>query len=70
METPTTTRSSGSAGEVAPRVVIFEENTGARVEVLELPSTTHLGAVFHHSGHTWRITATRSHSRVLFAEPT
>jgi len=70
METPTTSRGSDSADDVQARVVIFEETAGARVEVLELPSTTRLGEVFRHCGHTWKITATRTHARVLFAEPT
>jgi hypothetical protein len=52
-----------------PRVVILDEGDETRVEVLELPEATSLGADFSHRGKSWRVTGLRSNSRVLIAEP-
>jgi hypothetical protein len=50
------------------RVVILDEGTTARVAVLELPEDVGIGASFCHSGTCWRVTGTRTSSRVFIAE--
>jgi hypothetical protein len=55
---------------VRPRVVVLGHGESARVEVLELPEATTLGSSFSYCGKSWRITASRTRSRVLIAEPT
>ena len=57
------------AGLRRPRVVIFEFDSGSRVEILELPESASLGDIFCHSGTEWRVTATRTGDRVLIARP-
>ncbi len=52
-----------------PRVVILDEGQSARVEVVELPESVHVGASFSHSGTSWRVIGERPHSRVFIAEP-
>ena len=52
-----------------PRVVIFELESGPRVEILELPESATLGDSFCHSGTEWRVMATRTGDRVLIARP-
>ena len=52
-----------------PRVVIFEDRSSTRVEVLELPASVTPGGSFHHGGTTWRVTGTRTRQRVLIAQP-
>lgn len=69
METPATYRSSQQAQLVAPRVVIFNRGCDTRVEVVQLPTATDLGEVIRHCGACWRITGSRTHHRVLVAEP-
>ena len=59
---------SGHTGRNRPRVVILDEGTSARVEVLELPEEVHIGASFCHSGTSWKVTGERPHSRVVIAE--
>jgi hypothetical protein len=51
-----------------PRVVILDEGSSARVAVLELPEELSVGASFCHSGISWRVTGTRTSSRVFIAE--
>jgi hypothetical protein len=53
-----------------PRVVILEGQGRPKVEVLELPATTSLGAFFSHSGTRWLVTDMRTGNRVLIARPT
>lgn len=55
-------------GVSRPRVVILDEGSSARVEVLELPEGVDVGASFCHSGTSWRVTGTRTSSRVFIAE--
>ena len=57
------------AGLRRPRVVIFELNGDARVEILDLPESASPGDSFCHSGTEWRVTATRTGDRVLIARP-
>jgi len=52
-----------------PRVVIFELDSGPKVEILELPESASLGDSFCHSGTRWRVMATRTGDRVLIARP-
>jgi hypothetical protein len=52
-----------------PRVVIFELDSGPRVEILELPESASLGDSFCHSGTRWKVMATRTGERVLIARP-
>jgi hypothetical protein len=52
-----------------PRVVIFELESGPRVEILELPESATLGDSFCHSGTEWQVMATRTGDRVLIARP-
>lgn len=52
-----------------PRVVILEDRGQPRVEVLELPETTALGASFFHSGTHWLVADMRTGDRVLIARP-
>jgi hypothetical protein len=52
-----------------PRVVIFELDSGPRVEILELPESATLGDSFCHSGTEWQVMATRTGDRVLIARP-
>jgi hypothetical protein len=52
-----------------PRVVIFELDSGPKVEILELPESASLGDSFCHSGTEWRVMATRTGDRVLIARP-
>lgn len=52
-----------------PRVVIFELDSGSRVEILELPESATLGDSFCHSGTEWQVMATRTGDRVLIARP-
>ena len=59
----------GEARHGRPRVVIFEEHGESRVEILELPESTHLGDLFCHCGMHWQIMATRTGDRVLIARP-
>ena len=67
---------SGSAGRDTassrlerPRVVIFELDSGPKVEILELPEAATLGDSFCHSGTEWQVMATRTGDRVLIARP-
>ena len=69
--TPSRSRHAGGnrrAGRNRPRVVILDEGRSARVEVLELPESTVVGARFCHSGTCWKVTGERTHSRVFIAE--
>jgi hypothetical protein len=50
-------------------VVIFELDSGPKVEILELPESACLGDSFCHSGTEWRVMATRTGDRVLIARP-
>ncbi len=52
-----------------PRVVILEDRGQPRVEVLELPASTSLGAFFDHSGTRWLVADVRTGNRVLIARP-
>ena len=52
-----------------PRVVIFELDSGPKVEILELPESASLGDSFCHSGTQWQVMATRTGDRVLIARP-
>jgi hypothetical protein len=52
-----------------PRVVIFEFDSGPKVEILELPESASLGDFFCHSGTRWKVMATRTGDRVLIARP-
>lgn len=52
-----------------PRVVILEGQGRPRVEVLELPESTSLGAFFVHSGTRWLVAGMRTGNRVLIARP-
>ncbi|MEJ2580565.1 MAG: hypothetical protein P8127_02840 [Acidobacteriota bacterium] len=60
---------SGEIGPDRPRVVIFELESGPRVEILELPEAATLGDHFCHSGTEWQVMATRTGDRVLIARP-
>jgi hypothetical protein len=66
-------RAEGQEGVEAhlgrPRVVIFELDSGPKVEILELPESASLGDSFCHSGTEWRVMATRTGDRVLIARP-
>ena len=52
-----------------PRVVIFDVAGDATVEVLELPDNASPGHRICHGGRDWLITASRTGTRVLIAEP-
>ncbi len=71
LEPPSRTLASGTEdpGPDRPRVVIFELESGPRVEILELPEAATLGDHFCHSGTEWRVMATRTGDRVLIARP-
>jgi hypothetical protein len=67
---------SRSSGETAagahhgrPRVVIFDGDGEPRVEILELPESATLGALFCHCGTQWQVMETRTGDRVLIARP-
>ncbi len=51
-----------------PRVVILDEGDSARVAVLDLPDSVHIGERFCHSGTKWRVTGERPHSKVFIAQ--
>ena len=71
LEPPSRNLDSGheDPGPERPRVVIFELESGPRVEILELPEAATLGDSFCHSGTEWRVMATRTGDRVLIARP-
>ena len=52
-----------------PRVVIFNQEGGSTVEIIDLPESASLGDLFCHSGTRWQVTATRTGDRVLIAKP-
>lgn len=56
-------------GRNRPRVVLFYLAGAARVEVLDLPEDTSPGDRLCHGGRNWRITGSRTGTRVLIAEP-
>lgn len=58
-----------SAPETAPRVVILESSSDARVAVLDLPMAVSPGQRICHLGTSWRIVGTRTHDRVLICTP-
>jgi hypothetical protein len=66
-------RSEPEDGAVAardkPRVVIFNRESGSKVEIIELPESASLGDLFCHSGTRWQVTATRTGDRVLIVRP-
>ena len=63
-------RTNGGGGGVCkPRVVIFVSLESTRVEVLDLAPNTAPGDRIRHDGKSWRITGSRTGSRVLIAEP-
>jgi hypothetical protein len=70
-EPPARSESRGTAESrlERPRVVIFELESGPKVEILELPESATLGDSFCHSGTEWRVMATRTGDRVLIARP-
>lgn len=51
-----------------PRVVLFTVSGAAKVEVLDLPEDAGPGYRMCHDGRDWRITGSRTGSRVLIAE--
>ncbi len=51
-----------------PRVVILDTSADAAVGILELPGAADVGTEFRHQEASWRVTARRPHTRVLFAE--
>lgn len=59
---------SGDSGSRHPRVVVFDSGGVPQVEVVELPADSGVGDRLLFLGRTWRITAQRESSRVLFAE--
>ena len=62
-------RTDGRESLGRPRVVIFELDSGPKVEILELPESASLGDSFCHSGTQWQVMATRTGDRVLIARP-
>lgn len=52
-------------GELDPRVVILQAESGPTVEVLDLPADAGVGASFQYGGTSWRVTDRRTHGRVL-----
>ena len=64
-ETPSRNRTLPAAQSVKPRVVIFDGVDGPLVEVVELRPPFGIGALVEHLGRPWRVTAMRTHNRVL-----
>jgi len=57
----------GGARLLETRVVIFDNERGPEVGVVEIPYPATVGAEFEHGGRCWRVCGRRDRTRVLLA---